>query len=270
MVPGIKIIDLIKQSETFSFSFEVSPGITEEVINNLEVEPKFFAVTWHAKTHKCKDLDIEPLRKAIFLRSKQQNVLLHLSCDLLRKPYLDDLITLLQAHGICNLFIVLGEGYDPSTSDFQNSSELIKYIKEKSGNYFCIGTAGFLESSEERIIQLKEKIAIGADFIMTQAFFEVSLFSAFLEKCKKADINVPVLPGIYAFENYTQLDKFINLCKVKVSSDVLEKVKNNIDGVELTKNLIRSIYSDLNCTHFHFFSLNNLGGTIHLIKQLQF
>ncbi|KAG6441024.1 hypothetical protein O3G_MSEX001571 [Manduca sexta] len=230
MVPGIKITDLIKQSETFSFSFEVSPGITEEVINNLEVEPKFFAVTWHAKTHKCKDLDIEPLRKAIFLR----------------------------------------KGYDPSTSDFQNSSELIKYIKEKSGNYFCIGTAGFLESSEERIIQLKEKIAIGADFIMTQAFFEVSLFSAFLEKCKKADINVPVLPGIYAFENYTQLDKFINLCKVKVSSDVLEKVKNNIDGVELTKNLIRSIYSDLNCIHFHFFSLNNLGGTIHLIKQLQF
>lgn len=102
-----KITDLLRKKE-FSFSLEVTPDISEQQIDNLSVEPAFFSVTWHAKSHQNKSLDIPPLKTARYLRSKGKNVLLHLSCDLMTQEFLLELLEMLQKYEIRNLFVVLG------------------------------------------------------------------------------------------------------------------------------------------------------------------
>lgn len=107
----IKLTELIKNKGKFSFSFEVTPDVPIEDIDNLKVDPVFFSVTWHAKTHKCANLSIDPIKTAILLRSKQKQVLMHLSCDMMKTIYLEKLLTLFRENNICNLFLVLGGKY---------------------------------------------------------------------------------------------------------------------------------------------------------------
>ncbi|XP_063625174.1 methylenetetrahydrofolate reductase (NADPH)-like [Cydia splendana] len=267
-----KITDLIKQTEKFSYSFEVTPDVTVEDINNLNVEPVFFSVTWHAKNHKCEDLDIAPLRMVKFLRSKQHPVLLHLTCDMLKKDYLDQVLALLQEQNVCNLLVMLGEKYDAATSDFKSARELVAYIRASTGNYFCLGVAGSPDQTGEKLLNLKEKIDSGADFILTQAFFEKEVFNNFAKTCKEIGITVPIIPGVFLFENLKQLNGFINLCKVKVSQDLLEKLKNkeesSITGQEIVKKLLQDLIADNEIKHFHFFTLNKLDIVSDFVKEL--
>lgn len=102
-----KLTDLIKNAQ-FSYSFEVTPDVSEEEIDNLNVDPAFFSITWHAKMHQCKDMNIQPIQLATLLKSKQKEVLLHISCDMMKTDYLKKLLTKLQENKICNLFVVLG------------------------------------------------------------------------------------------------------------------------------------------------------------------
>lgn len=102
-----KITDLIN-IPGFTFSFELTPNISEDEINALEMSPVFFSVTWHAKAHQCKNLEIDPLQTVRLLKSKGKNVLLHLTCDMLRMSYLDQLLIFLKEQDICNLFVILG------------------------------------------------------------------------------------------------------------------------------------------------------------------
>lgn len=107
MFSPVKITDILK-TNSFSYSFEVTPDVSHDDIDNLKVEPVFFSVTWHAKYHKCEDLDIGPIRLAKYLRSKQKSVMMHLSCDMMRKEYLNQLLKVFQDNDICNLFVILG------------------------------------------------------------------------------------------------------------------------------------------------------------------
>ncbi|XP_047997903.1 methylenetetrahydrofolate reductase [Leguminivora glycinivorella] len=267
-----KITDLIKHSDKFSYSFEVTPDVTVEEINNLKVEPVFFSVTWHAKNHKCEDLDIAPLRMAKLLRSKQHNVLLHLTCDMLKKDYLDQVLILLQEQNICNLLVMLGEKYDAATSDFKSARDLVMYIKASTGNYFCIGVAGSPDQTGEKLLNLKEKIDNGADFILTQAFFEKEVFNNFAKSCKEIGIRTPIIPGVFLFQNLKQLNGFIDLCKVKVSQDLLDQVKvkeeSNIDGLQIVKKLIQDLIAVNELKHFHFFTLNKLDIVSNFVKEI--
>ncbi|GBP88297.1 Methylenetetrahydrofolate reductase [Eumeta japonica] len=228
----VKLTDLIKTCTSFSYSVEVTPEIDIEELNNVELQPLFCSITWHAKTHRCKSLDIPPIKVAQKLKDKGINVLLHVSCDFLRKSYLDALLNKLKDIQICNLFIVLGESFDPATSDFKNTKELISYIRDRTGDYFCIGVPGFPDYDDEKLKLLKDKVANGVDFILTQAFFESSVFLHYVERCRDLEINIPILAGVYIFETLQQLRSFIKMCRVKVSECCLDLMKKQHDESE--------------------------------------
>ncbi|XP_013191562.1 methylenetetrahydrofolate reductase (NADPH) isoform X2 [Amyelois transitella] len=265
-----KITDLINNSNQFSFSFEVTPELSEGDVDNLEIEPLFYSVTWHAKGHQNKDLDIGPLRMARKLSKKGKTVLLHMSCDMLRKEFLDKVLMMLQEQGIRNLFLILGEKYNPSASDFPSTMELIKYIKEHTGDWFCIAVAGDLDCSEEKLQDLKKKTDAGANFIITQAFFEPTLYKTFRKRCTTIGINVPIMPGIFYFETTKQLSNFVNLCKIKLSDELIRKVENDPQQEDFGVRLIKDLIDDLNGEfphHFHFFTLNKLERVQSFIVQ---
>ncbi|XP_028174520.1 methylenetetrahydrofolate reductase [Ostrinia furnacalis] len=270
-----KVTDLIANcyQQKVTFSIEVTPDVSTSELDSLSIEPLFYSITWHAKTHKNENLDIAPLRLARYLRNKNKEVLMHLSCDMLRKEFLLQLLDTFKEIKVCNLFVVLGEGFNPQSSDFQNSEELIKTIRNETGDYFCIGVAGLPDCSDEKLLQLKHKVDIGANFVLTQAFFESKIYENFIKRSKSAGINVPIIPGVFPFETYQQLSGFINMCKIKASQDILDYVKNQdqseeIPGKKITQNLIKSIATGTKMKHFHLFSINRLSTVVSIVQPL--
>lgn len=161
------------------------------------------------------------------------------------------------------LFFVT-ESYDYINSDFKLTKELIAYIRQQSGNYFCIGVAGFPNCSDNALRQLKEKIEAGADFIITQAFFEPLSYNNFLDRCFKVGIRAPIIPGIFVYETKNELLGFSNLCKIKVPDEVLDGEKSGVESVTaLIQSLTKSSWK-----HFHFFTLNKLDLVSNFVQEL--
>lgn len=168
-------------------------------------------------------------------------------------------------------FFIFAEGYDPKTSDFENTTQIIKFIREQTGDYFCIGIAGLPGCSEERLLQMKGKIDSGANFVLTQAFFDIKTFKSFTEQCAKFDIKVPIIPGLFPFETYKQLTGFINLCKIKVSNDLLQSVQSmenlNEPCSEVIETLLQRLKNECQTNHVHFFTLNKLDRVQKFVKN---
>ncbi|XP_032518506.2 methylenetetrahydrofolate reductase (NADPH) [Danaus plexippus] len=260
-----KITELISNSEKLSYSYEVTPSITYEKIKDIDILPRFFSVTWHPQEQDLKSFNMgfAPLKLATDLITAGHNVLLHVSCSFMTKKYLHDLLKFLQEMGICNLLIIRGENYDATKSDF-TSHELIKYIRKLSGDYFCIGVAGFL-ADDEKLPHLKAKVESGANFILTQAFFQPIMFENFVLQCHEIDINIPILPGLFVFETKVQLNKLISLCKIKVSENTLISIKKH-SGIGTVAKLILDLNKLSGIKHFHFFTINKMDITSKIIE----
>ena len=132
-----------------------------------------------------------------------------------------------------------------------NAMELVKLIRQEHGDYFCVAVAGYPESHIETwnsphlppseqcrtldVSRLKSKIDAGADFIITQFFFDVKMYLVYRKRCHKIGIDVPILPGYLPIQNYKSYKKFTKWCKTHVPSNVvedLEKIKDNDQAVK--------------------------------------
>lgn len=114
---------------------------------------------------------------------------------------------------------------------------------------------------------LKEKVDAGADFIVTQFFYDVEKFLDFLGKCREIGITCPIIPGVMPIQSYTTLVKMTRYCGVAVPSSVwnrLEAVNKNDDeavkrlGCEIAVKMCQQIYarSKGDIDGFHFYTLN--------------
>jgi methylenetetrahydrofolate reductase (NADPH) len=104
---------------------------------------------------------------------------------------------------------------------------------------FCIGVAGYPEkhyespNSASDIQFLKEKIKAGADYIVTQMFFDNSAFLSFVEKCREADITVPIVPGLKPITSEYQITSIPRTFHVNLPDDLVKAVRKakNKDAV---------------------------------------
>lgn len=103
-----KITNILKNLKHFSYSYEVTPNVNWDTLDKLSSNTNFICVTWHARNYDFTSFDVAPVKLAKHLHDKGRTVCLHLTCDLLKKDYLNGLLQHLQEHGICNLFIILG------------------------------------------------------------------------------------------------------------------------------------------------------------------
>lgn len=122
-----------------------------------------------------------------------------------------------KAHGCQNILALRGDPpagtnvWTPVEGGFSNAIELVRYIRERYGDYFCISVAGFpaghpetLAGEEDQEMEwLKEKVEAGADFIFTQMFYDVDLFLDWVRRVRKAGITVPIVPGEFRWVELT-------------------------------------------------------------------
>ena len=282
----MKILDIIK-ARTPVFSFEFFPPKTEQDANNLyatlkelgPLKPDFVSVTNSSdRAYAFKTGELSKLIKDKFSFEPAA----HLTCISHSKSEIEVLAGELKSAGISNILALRGD--IPKTGgafkEYKYASELVPHLK-KLGD-FCIGVAGYPEkhpeakSLESDIEHLKIKTSAGADYIVTQLFFNNASYFNFVEKCRKAGINQPVIPGIMPVTNVKQIKKFAEMCGAvipeKLASQLAlvqdDPIKILETGIRYTLNQCRELLQS-GVPGLHFYTLNKSKATIQILETLK-
>jgi methylenetetrahydrofolate reductase (NADPH) len=139
---------------------------------------------------------------------------MHFTCTYMTREKIVDSLDKAKKLGIRNLLALRGDpprgasDWVHQENGFNYAIDLIKFIKDTYGDFFCIGVAGYPEvhlqakSREEDIQHLKNKVEAGADFVITQLFFENHLYLDWVKDCKAAGINTLFIPGLMPILGY--------------------------------------------------------------------
>ena len=222
-------ITQIHTNKPQSLSFEIFPPKKEEDFKNIDemleilcdCHPEYISVTFGAGGSSNNNKTIEIAKKI----KNQYNVepVVHLTCLCYNKAEIDEFTRQLSYEGIENILALRGDRNPnvPAKEDFLHASDLIKYIKETTGDQFCIAGACYPDIHPEAadkvddIKNLKKKVDAGAELLLSQLFFDNDTFFNFAEDCRLAGINVPVIPGIMPCINAAQIQRMVTMCGAK-------------------------------------------------------
>ena len=234
----------------------------------MEFNPSFINVTYHREefTYKKREkgyLEKIAIRKrpgtvgicAAIMNKYKIDAIPHIICGGFTKEETENALIDLNFLGIDNVLALRGDpiktepAFVPEEGGHAHAVDLVKQIKElNSGIYrdedlqnanptdFSIGVAGYPEKHFESpnlksdMKYLKQKVDAGADYIVTQLFYDNAVFKRFVEQCRANDINVPIIPGIKPISTAKQLlslPKFFHIDIPEILADEIEKCKTN-------------------------------------------
>ncbi|MEP6662809.1 MAG: methylenetetrahydrofolate reductase [NAD(P)H] [Verrucomicrobiota bacterium] len=273
-------------------SLEFFPTKTEEGERTLfdktipalgELRPDFCSVTYGAggSTRDKTLLIVDRIQ-----REHHLTAMAHLTCVNATKPEIASVVEQARSLGIKNILALRGDP-PPGTGDFKKteggfefSYQLVDFLREAGG--FSIGTAGFPEGhiacEEGKEIdwqRLKAKIDCGADFVLTQLFFDNADFFRFRDHLKNLGVTVPVVPGILPVQSANQIKKFTALCGAKIPPSLSAKLDELGDDDEAVADFGIQ-YAITQCEDLlkagvpglHFYTLNKSAPTMKIIKSL--
>ena len=228
----------------------------------MEFNPPFIDVTYHREEYEFKELANGLLQKKIVKKrpgtvgicagiQNKYNVdaIPHILCGGFTKEDTENLLIDLDFLGIDNVVALRGDAvkseiyFKPEKEGNAYATELVTQINNlNKGIYldadlqntnatdFCIGVAGYPEkhmeapSMDSDIYFMKQKIKNGADYIITQMFFDNQKFFEYVEKCRNAGITVPIIPGLKPIATKKQLNLIPHRFKVDLPDDLIMAV----------------------------------------------
>ncbi len=241
-----------------TFSFEFFPPKTEKAAQTLfenireldELKPSFVSVTYGAggTTRSITQDLVARIRTEIGF-----SVMPHLTCVCHTEAEIYDILERYAATGISNILCLGGDpprdkpGYDRSRDAFLRAADLVRYVRkfsDKEGGRsisdprgFGIGVAGFPEGHPgtpnrlQEMDYLKMKVDEGADFIITQLFFDNHDFYDFRDRCELAGIDVPIVAGIMPISSATGMRRMGDLAAgARFPASLLRAVQRATDG----------------------------------------
>jgi methylenetetrahydrofolate reductase (NADPH) len=238
---------------------------------SLALRPLFVNVTWGAGGSTAS--------KSLELAEYTQHELglttcLHLTCTNMSQILIDEALERAKAIGIRNILALRGdpprkEEYgDPNASQpeseeavqFDWAIDLVRYIRKKYGDYFCLGVAAYPdghadESHPERqdpkhdLEFLLEKTIAGADFIMTQLFFDIGAYKQLESTLRKdpsgAFKGIPIIPGLMPIQSYQSLRRVTKLSHAKLPAEILSRLETVRGDDEEVKRVGVDILSEI-------------------------
>jgi len=296
------ITDLLKQRKT-TVSFEFFPPKTEkgasalfeEISKLAPLKPSFVSTTYGAGG------STRDLTRELVLKIKGETpieVVPHLTCVTHTEAEIYDILEAYANAGISNILALGGdppsntEQYDRSKDAFRYASELVRFIrnfKDRAGGGqisdtrgFGIGVAGFPEghpSTPNRLTEidlLKAKIDEGADFIITQLFFDHRDFTDFCERCEIAGITVPIIAGVMPITSIKGMKRMTELAAgARIPAALLRSVQRCQDdsdavqrvGVHWATEQCR-VLLDQEVRGIHLYTLNQSSATRDIYATL--
>ncbi|MFH1619771.1 MAG: methylenetetrahydrofolate reductase [NAD(P)H] [bacterium] len=208
----------------------------------------------------------------------------HLTCIAHTRREISAIAGKLHETGVENILALRGDMPESHglkhRSDYIHAADLVRHLRELGE--FCIGVAGYPEghsespSRQKDIEWLKFKTDAGADFVITQLFFDNSLYFRFIDDCRRAGISIPVIPGIMPVTSYPQLRRFTEMCGASIPPGMirdLERIKNDPSAVEDygREHALRQCRELLErgAPGIHFYTLNRSASTRKILSQLR-
>ncbi|HIV80004.1 MAG TPA: methylenetetrahydrofolate reductase [NAD(P)H] [Candidatus Avanaerovorax faecigallinarum] len=220
----MKLAELFKQGRPV-FSFEVFPPKRDKPIDTIystlealkDLKPDFISVTYGASGSLADNSTCE-IASAIKHKYGIESAA-HLTCVNSTREEVKVVLERLKEAGVENILALRGDISPdvPPKDDFHHASELIEYIKSL-GCDFGISGACYpeghpnSESQIDDIVNLKKKVDAGAQHLVSQLFFDNSMFYDFREKARIAGIEVPIEAGIMPVTNKKQIERMVSMC----------------------------------------------------------
>jgi methylenetetrahydrofolate reductase (NADPH) len=272
----MKIADLFNKKKVV-YSFEIFPPklnssieIIYNTLSQLEnLKPDYLSVTYGAGGSSVQNRTCEI---ASIIKNKYDiEPLSHLTCINSKKEEVKKILDTLKQNNVSNILAMRGDK-SPNTiasENFQYSYQLMDFIKQNS-SYNLAGACypeghPECESLEKDIEYMKLKEESGAEFFITQLFFENSVFYEFLEQVRKIGIKAPIQVGIMPVTSTKQIERIVYLSGAKIPhklSKLLARYGNNKEamtqaGIMYATEQIVDLLEN-NVDGIHLYSMNNL------------
>jgi len=273
----MKISDVLRENER-GISFEFFPAKTPEGLAQLVSiarELESYGPLYASVTYGAGGSTQERTKEAIYRLKAETGLTLmsHLTCVGATRAAMDALLKDYASHGIDNILALRGDlphdmyESERAAGDFSYARDLVEFIRPYGS--FSIGVAVYPEGHPEApsldadIRYAKEKIEAGADFAITQMFFDNSFFYGFMDRARKARIEVPVIPGIMPLTDFGKIKKFASFCKATIPRRIEEAMAPLAEkpdemfrlGVELAVRQCEDLISN-GVRYLHFYTLN--------------
>jgi methylenetetrahydrofolate reductase (NADPH) len=249
----------------------------------LQARPDYCSVTYGAgggtrdKTLKIVDC---------IQRQHQLTAVAHLTCVCSTQEEIRAMLEQIRALGVKNILALRGDPpgggeFEMTPGGFQFSSQLVAFIRGQGD--FSVGVAGFPEGHiacrEGKYADwqhLKSKIDAGADFVLTQLFFDNADFAEFREHVtRKLGVTVPLVPGIVPILSATQITRFTAMCGARIPAALAAKLEalGTDDaaaaefGIEYATQQCRELLR-AGAPGIHFYTLNKPNSTLQVLKNL--
>merc|ERR1719316_951924 len=205
------------------------------------------------------------------------DVLMHLTCTNVTIDTTRKVLQRCKEKGLCNILALRGDPpanaaeWTATEGGFSHAVDLVRFIRKEFGDYFCIGVAAYpeghidAESFDKDLQYYKEKVDAGADFGVTQLFYDTNLYFEFLKKSHALGVpkSFDVFPGIMPIQSYPGFRRMTGLCKTfipKAIDEALELIKDNEAavkeyGIELAVQMSRELMEG-GCPGLHLYTLN--------------
>lgn len=273
---------------TFSFEFFVPK--TSQGVQNLydrmdrmyELNPIFVDITWNAggTTSTLTNDMVLTAQSALGLET-----CMHLTCTNMAIELLDEALDKAYLSGCQNILALRGDpplDGSESTGHFKYAKDLILHIRKRFGDHFNIGVAAYPEchpedkTVDQLLRYLKEKVDSGADFIITQMFYDADNFIAWCTKVREIGVDVPIIPGIMPISTYASFMRRAKWSNVKIPEHflaALEPIKDDDYevrqvGSELVSELCQKLIDSKYVNHLHFYTMNLERSTLMVLEHL--
>jgi methylenetetrahydrofolate reductase (NADPH) len=278
---------LATQRPFFSFEFfppkddEGSRQLFETIAALQPLRPAFVSITYGAggSTRARTVALAKEIQQRIGL-----SVVAHVTCIGADRGALRALFDDLARGGIENVLALRGDApagahFETTPGGFAHANELIAMLRR---NYdFCIGAACYPEKHPEAataaddMINLKRKADAGADFLVSQLFFDNEHFFAFERRMREVGIELPVLPGLMPITNFAQIQRFVAMCGASIPPKLqveMEARKGDAKAVEDLGVAYASMQAlgllQRGAPGIHFYTLNRSPATRAIVSSL--
>ena len=284
-------VDQILAAGTPVFSFEFFPPKTPEGERNLftalaelkTLEPSFVSVTYGAGG-STREKTIEIVKR---IRDEYGlEAMAHFTCVGATVEQLRETLEEMRAAGIDNVLALRGdppageEAWRKTDGGLEYSRELVELISD--GYPFAIGAACFPEthidaaSPQADVEYLREKVRAGVDFLITQLFFNNSVYFDFVKRVRAAGIEVPIIPGVMPITRVGQVERMAAMCGASIPDGLRRELHARGEDPEAVLDF-GVAYATLQCSELlaagapgiHFYTLNRSPATRAILSALK-
>ena len=284
----MKIREILQHRRTVSCEFfppreeDGIPAVFRAVDRVRVYSPDFISVTYGAGG------STRSFTERITMQVKQETdleVMAHLTCVAQTREEVHNVLERLDEAGVENVIALRGdpprgqEDFVPADGGFSHATELIDHIR--SNFDFGLAAACYPEGHTESpdldldISYAKEKVDRGADFLITQLFYDNRYFFEFMERAQRAGIDVPIIPGVLPILNTAQIRRFTSLCGATIPPELdskLERYAEDDDavrelGVEYASRQVEELWEN-DVPGIHFYVLNRSYSVSRILGNL--